>query len=78
MQSQQAFERLWSGFHEPEKSLARAEMLLHGDFHESTVERSVARTFFLAFTLLLILLVMQRSRGEVNAPKNHTHAIRGF
>jgi hypothetical protein len=44
-------------------------MLWHGDFHESTVERSVARTFFLAFTLLLIVLAMQHSRGEVHAPK---------
>ncbi len=69
MRSQQAIERLWSGFYEPETSHALAEMLWHGYFSESAVERSVARTFFLAFTLLLILLVMQRSRGEVHAPK---------
>ena len=29
----------------------------------------MARTFFLAFTSLLILLAMQHSRGEVHAPK---------
>jgi hypothetical protein len=49
MRSEQAIVRLWSGFDEPGKSLARAEMLWHGDFHESTVERSVARTFFSGF-----------------------------
>ncbi len=69
MRCERAIERLWSGFHEPETSHAHTEMLWNGDFHESTVERSVARTFFLAFTLLLILLVMQRSMGEVHAPK---------
>jgi hypothetical protein len=51
MRSQQAIERLWSGFHEPEPSHAHAEMLWQGYFHERTVERSVARTFFLAFKL---------------------------
>jgi hypothetical protein len=60
--SQQASQRLWSGFHEPEKSNVDAEMLWHGYFHESTVERSVCRPVFLAFTLLLILLAMQHSR----------------
>jgi hypothetical protein len=30
MRSQRAIQRLWSGFHEPEKSHAHAEMLWHG------------------------------------------------
>jgi hypothetical protein len=69
MRSERAIQRLWSRFHELKKSLARAEMLWHGDFHESTVDRAVARTFFLAFTLLLIVLAMQRSRGEDHVPE---------
>jgi hypothetical protein len=40
MPSQQAIQRLWSGFHDPETSFLRAEMLWHGDFHESTVDRA--------------------------------------
>jgi hypothetical protein len=69
MRSERVIQRLWCGFHEPEKSHAHTEMVLHGYFHESTVERSVARTFFLAFSLLLIVLAMQHSRGEAHALK---------
>jgi hypothetical protein len=47
MRSQRAIQRLWSGFHEPETSNSHAEMLWHGDFHESTVDRAV----WLAFKL---------------------------
>jgi hypothetical protein len=65
----EAIERLWSGFDEPEKSHVDVEMLLHGYLHESTVKRSVARTFFLAFTSLLILLAMQHFQGVTHAPK---------
>jgi hypothetical protein len=41
MRSQQAIQRLWSGFHEPEPSLVHAEMLWHGYFHKRTVDRAV-------------------------------------
>ena len=69
MLRQQAIERLWSGFLEPETSHAHTEMLWHGYFHESSVERSVCRPVFLAFTLLLILLAMQHSMGGAHVPE---------
>ena len=36
---------LWSGFDEPESSLAHVEMLWHCWYHPNTVERSVGRVF---------------------------------
>ncbi len=45
MRSERAIERLWSGFHEPETSLAHVEMLWHRHFHESTVDRAVLLAF---------------------------------
>jgi hypothetical protein len=73
MRSERAIQRLWSGFHDPETSHAHTEMLEHGYFHERKVERFVARTFLLAFTLLLILLAMQHSMGGAHAPgKSYT------
>jgi hypothetical protein len=47
MRSQQAIERLWSGFLELQTSHAHAEVLWHGHFHESTVDSAV----WLAFKL---------------------------
>jgi hypothetical protein len=65
MRSQHAIQRLRSGFHEPKTSHAHEKMLWHRWFHPKTVDRSV----LLAFTLLLIVLAMQHSRGESHAPK---------
>jgi hypothetical protein len=52
MPSQQAIQRLRSGFHEPEKSHVDAEMLWHGLFYLNTMDRSI----WCAFTLLLSTL----------------------
>ena len=52
MASQQAIQRLRSGFHEPETLHAHAGMLWHGWFHPSTVDRSV----WLAFMFLRLSL----------------------
>jgi hypothetical protein len=52
---------LWSGFHEPESSLAHVEMIWHCWYHPNTVERSVRRVFTCA--------TMQHSRGKAHALK---------
>ncbi len=65
MPSQQAIQRLRSGFYQPETSHAHAKMLWHRWFYLNTVDRSV----WYAFTLLFIVLTVQHSRGESHAPK---------
>ncbi len=65
MPSQQAIQRLRSGFHQPETSHTHAEMLWHGSLYLNTMDRSV----WCAFTLLFIVLAIQHSRGGSNASK---------
>jgi hypothetical protein len=74
MQSQRAIERLWSGFHEPETSHAHTEMLWHGYFHESTVDRS----FWQASRDLWLCLRCSAWGAKPILRDKHTHAIRGF
>ena len=65
---------LWSGFHEPESSLAHVEMIWHCWYHPNTVERSVGRVF----TWLLIVLRCSIPGAKPMHSRNRTHVIQGF
>jgi hypothetical protein len=71
-QSQHAIRCLRRGFYQPKSFHAHAEMLWDAWFHSRTLDRSV----WLAFTLLLVVFAIQHSRGESYAPeKSYTRHL---
>jgi hypothetical protein len=63
--SKQTMQCLQRRFHQPKTFHAHAEVLWDLWFHSRTLDRSV----WLAFTLLLVVLATQHSRGESHAPE---------